>query len=447
MKPIKWDSPEGAGRAGWQWGPAAPLPTARLPERANGAEELLKAQITELKQEIAELKQEIAMKDAAFNALLMAKDAEIRRLHADLARSCAAAGGAARPAHARAAGSDGVATSASVPPQLQPAAFTAAPVATASLPRTTSQLRVKPASGPAHAPKAETSVVSASKRPRSSAPAALFDKFTFPEFCDFDSKGNIVVSDHDNHCIQVLRYSDGTILRSFGRAGKAGDGQGSLENPCAFVIVSGLIIVADYGNHRVQVLNYATGKWVRSIRYVCKGKSLPKSNETYPTSVAVNRGGNNVAVKFSNGVIQVFQLDGNLVSSFGQQGNGDCQFSGEGHIAYDKNDNLVVSDSDNNRIQVLSSNGTFLRCIGIGDRSGGLKHPVGFSFDESGDHIIVADCQNNRVQILEYATGSHVRTIGSGLLNLPHHVCIDRRNDVNRYVVADSGHGVLRFLT
>jgi hypothetical protein len=82
MKPIKWDSPEGAGRGGW----GAAAPPARLPQHDNGSEELLR--------EIAELKQEIAMKDAAFNALLMAKDAEIRRLHADLARSCAAAGGA-----------------------------------------------------------------------------------------------------------------------------------------------------------------------------------------------------------------------------------------------------------------------------------------------------------------------------------------------------------------
>jgi hypothetical protein len=229
MKPIKWDSPEGAGRAGWQWGPAAPLPIARLPERANGAEELLKAQITELKQEIA-------MKDAAFNALLIAKDAEIRRLHADLARSCAAAGAAAQPAHVRAADSDGVATSASVPPQLQSAAVPAAPVAAASLPLTTSQLRVKPVRGTAHAPKAETSAVSASKRPRNPVPAALFNKFKFPEFCDFDSEGNIVVSDHNNHCVQVLRYSDGAILRSFGRAGKAGDGAVSLCNPCAFAI-------------------------------------------------------------------------------------------------------------------------------------------------------------------------------------------------------------------
>ena len=78
--------------------------------------------------------------------------------------------------------------------------------------------------------------------------------------------GNIVVSDHNNHCIQVLRYSDGAILRSFGRVGKAGDGPVSLRNPCAFAIANGLIIVADYGNHRVQVLNYATGEFVRSLR-------------------------------------------------------------------------------------------------------------------------------------------------------------------------------------
>jgi tripartite motif-containing protein 2/3 len=278
--------------------------------------------------------------------------------------------------------------------------------------------------------------VSASKRPRSPVPAALFNKFKFPEFCDFDSEGNIVVSDHNNHCVQVLRYSDGAILRSFGRAGKAGDGPVSLRNPCAFAIANGFILVADYGNHRVQVLDYATGEFVRSLR---------TSSSSYPTSVAINRGGNNVAVKFSNGTIQIFQLDGKLVSTFGQPGNGNGQFSGEGHIAYDKNDNLVVSDSDNNRIQVLNSKGIFQRSIGIRDRSGGLKHPVGFTFDESGDHIIVADCENHRVQILQYSNGSHIRTIGSsGQLDKPHHVCMDGEK---RYVVADSGHGKLQFLT
>ena len=206
-------------------------------------------------------------------------------------------------------------------------------------------------------------------------------------------------------------------------------------------MASGLIFVADYGNHRVQVLNYATGEFVRSIRYVSKDKS----SETYPTSVAINRDGNKVAVKFSNGKIQVFQVDGKLVSTFGRKGNGDGQFSGEGHIAYDKNDNIVVSDCDNNRIQVLTSNGFYLRSIGIRDGSGGFKHPVGFTFNESGDQIIVADCANNRVQILHYPDGSHIRTIGSSMqLNRPYHVCIDCEK---HYVVCDSGHGKLQFFT
>jgi hypothetical protein len=46
----------------------------------------------------------------------------------------------------------------------------------------------------------------------------------------------------------------------------------------------------------------------------------PNPSSSYQTSVAINRGGNNVAVKFSNGTIQIFQLDGKLVSTFGQQG-------------------------------------------------------------------------------------------------------------------------------
>jgi len=146
------------------------------------------------------------------------------------------------------------------------------------------------------------SVVSASKRPRIPVQAALFNKFKFPEFCNFDYDGNIVVSDHNNHCIQVLRYSDGAILRSFGRAGKAGDGPVSLRNPCAFAIADGFIIVADYGNHRGQVLNYATSTNASSsichdvtfesdpcFCRVCKSKLTSRASTLGPTVLSVAR--------------------------------------------------------------------------------------------------------------------------------------------------------------
>ena len=79
----------------------------------------------------------------------------------------------------------------------------------------------------------------------------------------FDGEGNLVVSDGDNHRIQVFRYSDGTHLRSIGSYGK-GMGQFNVPGSIAFD-GAGHIVVVDRRNHRVQVLRYSDGAHVRTI--------------------------------------------------------------------------------------------------------------------------------------------------------------------------------------
>lgn len=70
-----------------------------------------------------------------------------------------------------------------------------------------------------------------------------------PCFVAFDADGNLVVSDLGNHHIQVLRCSDGSLLRTIGSKG-AGDGQ--FDNPHGIVFDRlGHLVVADWSNHRV----------------------------------------------------------------------------------------------------------------------------------------------------------------------------------------------------
>jgi hypothetical protein len=60
------------------------------------------------------------------------------------------------------------------------------------------------------------------------------------------------VADWDNHRIQVLRYSDGSHVRTIGCMGSA---PGEFNGPRAVAIDgSGRIITTDSCNHRVQIL-------------------------------------------------------------------------------------------------------------------------------------------------------------------------------------------------
>jgi hypothetical protein len=57
---------------------------------------------------------------------------------------------------------------------------------------------------------------------------------------------------HDNHRVQVLRYSDGSHVRTIG---SRGSGNGQFDGPYGVLIDSqGRIIVSDFMNHRIQVL-------------------------------------------------------------------------------------------------------------------------------------------------------------------------------------------------
>lgn len=119
------------------------------------------------------------------------------------------------------------------------------------------------------------------------------------------------------------------------------------------------------------------------------------------------------------------------VRVIGQRGSGSGQFLFPQYVAFDVAGNIVVSDSGNDRIQVMQySDGVHLRSFGCkGSGNGQFNCPAGIAFDCLG-HIVVADCDNHRVQVLKYRDGSHVRSIGcrgtaTGQLKHPSGVAID----------------------
>ena len=69
----------------------------------------------------------------------------------------------------------------------------------------------------------------------------------------FDNADNIIIVEYGNDRLQVLRYSDGSHVRTIGSHGSE---HGKFEGPWGVLIDGqGRIIVSDCNNHRIQMLH------------------------------------------------------------------------------------------------------------------------------------------------------------------------------------------------
>jgi DNA-binding beta-propeller fold protein YncE len=94
--------------------------------------------------------------------------------------------------------------------------------------------------------------------------------------------------------------------------------------------------------------------------------------------------------------IKVFDLTtGKLLLKFGQPGSGNGQFLYPNGITTDKSGDIFVSDSNNTRIQVFNSKGSFLYAF-AGSKKDHLALPRGLAFDDK-DRLHVVDTLKHKV--------------------------------------------------
>ena len=87
------------------------------------------------------------------------------------------------------------------------------------------------------------------------------------------------------------------------------------------------------------------------------------------------------------------------ILSFGKKGLGDGMFEYPKGVAVSDGDEIVVADQLNHRVQVIDSNGTFLRSFGrFGQNAEEFNHPIGIAINKD-RNIFVADNNNHRIQI------------------------------------------------
>ena len=183
--------------------------------------------------------------------------------------------------------------------------------------------------------------------------------------------------------------------------GLAGTTEGTLSSPRNVAAgPDGLIYVADTGNHRIQVYD-ADGQFVRG--WGSFGAEVGQFNE--PWGLAVDESYVYVADTW-NARIQKFTLEGNFVGAYGIGGSPSAEDAGGGlglfygprAIALFGVDQLLVTDTGNHRLQVMTRDGNFLSQVGgFGNLPGQFNEPVGLAVAPDGS-IYVADTWNGRIQ-------------------------------------------------
>ena len=150
----------------------------------------------------------------------------------------------------------------------------------------------------------------------------------------------------------------------------------------------------------------------------------------YPWGVAVNARDEIAVTDSLNNRVQIFNSDGNYLRCFGRGGNKAGEFRHPRGIIFNRNGNIFVADRNNHRIQIFSGEGEYLGMFGgEGSLDSQLSYPWGLSVDSDGN-IIVADAGNKLIKIFS-PYGKFLRRIGGqGSLSCPFH-CVQ----CDRYLI------------
>ena len=271
-------------------------------------------------------------------------------------------------------------------------------------------------------------------------------------------------------------YVQGRVFnyhQCLGGTGLAGD---SLFYPSDFALGQDrTLYVLNKGEEFVSCAGITKFNMDSEFIWESRGDDFAKGRGPFPSAIALDSNENVYVADEFNNEVYIFDRDGNPLGDLrpSEAGNdaagslifpapntagdgiafdlilkkegardtsGDGELNGPMGLAFDKDDQLYVSDSHNHRVQVFTKGGTFLRKWGTyGTEDGELNLPWGLTVDTEG-YVYVADWKNSRVQKFS-AEGNYVATFGApgseeGALHRPSSVAVDKDGDV---YVADWG--------
>ena len=257
--------------------------------------------------------------------------------------------------------------------------------------------------------------------------------------------GNLYVLDSGNHRVVVFNNA-GQILNNWGSQGSA---PGQFNEPWGVAVDEEFVYVADTWNHRIQKFTL-DGEYVTTIGQSGSIADMGQESGGYffgPRSVLLLPDNQILVTDTGNHRLQLFDRDGNLIRVIGQQGVNPGQFNEPVGLASDSLNQIYLADTWNARIQRFTPN--LLPDINweIDGWEGDSTENKPYLAVDSAGRVYATDPENFRVLIFD-ANGQYLARFGqagSGIdsFGLPNGIAID--DDDNVYIADAQNNRILRF--
>jgi len=311
-------------------------------------------------------------------------------------------------------------------------------------------------------------------------------RLKIPAGLTFDKKGNLYITDRDNHRVRKVdtRGIITTVIGN-GTAGFSGDGGKATE--AQINLPSGVVVdddeniyFSDRSNDRVRMVNKKgiittiAGNGIDGY----KGDSGPATQAqlSRPFGLALDKKGNLYIADRGNNRVRKVNPQGIITTV---AGDGSFFFMGDNGPAYrasvagptgvvvDDKGTLYIADRNNNRIRSVDTQGMIRTVAGTGQqdyngdselgRDTSLYLPFAVALDPD-DNLLIVDRSHYRIRMLDPRRGSVKTVAGNGLkmfagdggpatgakLSFPHGLVVDKQDNL---LVSDKGHYRIRRIT
>lgn len=181
-----------------------------------------------------------------------------------------------------------------------------------------------------------------------------------------------------------------------------------LQDPVGLAIDSTnrFLYVVDTQQDQVIVYDADTLKLLRRIGTGGKNHFLTSPGDFgAPQGVAVDKDGNVYVTDTLNDRVEIFDADGNFISTFGKPGDGPGYFARPKGIAVDGDGHIWVADAVQDRLQVFNREGQLLTYIGKGhgELPGQFNALVGVAIDKQ-NLVFTTEQEPGRLQVFRYVS-------------------------------------------
>jgi sugar lactone lactonase YvrE len=278
--------------------------------------------------------------------------------------------------------------------------------------------------------------------------SAIAASLSNPRAVAVDPAGNIYVSDSTNNRVRKVDMATGTITTVAGNGTRdySGDGGPAIKASLAFPMGlatdrDGNLYIADARNHRIRrvdaktgIITTVAGQGIRGLG----GDNGPALSAllSYPTSVALDEGGNLYIADSENGGIRRVDKKSGIISSMVGEGTPGAKTDPSGTptirglfvapvgLVYDGKGSLYVADAFLNRIkklEIATRKVTIVAGKGVNQFCGDggpakeacLNQPAGVALDVAGN-VYIADAGNDRIRKVDIRTGIVTTIAGTG---------------------------------